>query len=61
MANKLLPCICGGNGVTVDAEPLKEELEKWERRGQKLADKVHFRRASRQRRYEEREGRRNEV
>lgn len=31
--DKLLPCTCGGNGVTVDAEPPKEELEKYERWG----------------------------
>lgn len=28
--DKLLPCTCGGNGITVDAEPPKEELEKYE-------------------------------
>lgn len=33
MANKLLPCICGGNGITVDAEPPKEERESWEKHG----------------------------
>ena len=31
--DKLLPCTCGGNGVTIDAEPPKEELEKYERWG----------------------------
>lgn len=31
--DKLLPCTCGGNGITVDAEPPKEELEKYERWG----------------------------
>lgn len=31
MADKLLPCICGGNGITVDAEPPKEERESWEK------------------------------
>lgn len=33
MADKLLPCTCGGNGVTVDAEPPKEERESWEKHG----------------------------
>lgn len=33
MADKLLPCICGGNGITVDAEPPKEERESWEKHG----------------------------
>lgn len=33
MANKLLPCVCGGNGITVDVKPLEEELERWERHG----------------------------
>lgn len=31
--DKLLPCTCGGNGITVDADPPKEELEKYERWG----------------------------
>lgn len=31
--DKLLPCTCGGNGITVDAEPPKEELKKYERWG----------------------------
>ena len=31
--DRLLPCTCGGNGVTIDAEPPKEELEKYERWG----------------------------
>lgn len=31
--DKLLPCTCGGNGVTVDVKPLEEELERWERHG----------------------------
>lgn len=31
--DKLLPCTCGGNGVTVDADPPKAELEKYERWG----------------------------
>lgn len=31
--DKLLPCTCGGNGITVDAEPPEEELEKYERWG----------------------------
>nr|DAR35041.1 MAG TPA: hypothetical protein [Caudoviricetes sp.] len=33
MANKLLPCICGGIGITIEAKPLEEELERWERHG----------------------------
>lgn len=33
MADKLLPCICGGNGITVDAEPPKEERERCEKYG----------------------------
>lgn len=33
MADKLLPCTCGGNGITVDAEPPKEERESWEKHG----------------------------
>lgn len=33
MADKLLPCTCGGNGVTIDAEPPKEERESWEKHG----------------------------
>ena len=31
--DKLLTCTCGGNGVTIDAEPPREELEKYERWG----------------------------
>lgn len=31
--DKLLPCTCGGNGITIEAEPPKEELEKYERWG----------------------------
>lgn len=31
--DKLLPCTCGGNGVTVNVKPLEEELERWERHG----------------------------
>lgn len=33
MADKLIACTCGGNGITVDAEPPKEERESWERHG----------------------------
>lgn len=33
MANKLLPCICGGIGIIIEAKPLEEELERWERHG----------------------------
>lgn len=38
--DKLLPCTCGGNGITVDAEPPKEERESWERAG--LRARIHF-------------------
>lgn len=31
--DKLLPCTCGGNGITIEAEPPKEELERYERWG----------------------------
>lgn len=31
--DKLLPCTCGGNGITVDAEPPKEERERCEKYG----------------------------
>ena len=33
MADKLLPCICGGNGITVDAEPPQQEVEWYEKYG----------------------------
>lgn len=33
MADKLLPCICGGNGITVDADPPQREVEWCEKHG----------------------------
>lgn len=33
MANKLLPCICGGIGITVNAKPPEEERKSWEKHG----------------------------
>lgn len=40
MANKLLPCICGGNGITVEAEPPEEERKACERWG--CGMRMHF-------------------
>lgn len=38
--DKLLPCTCGGNGVTIEADPPEEEWEKCERWGCGL--RMHF-------------------
>lgn len=40
MADKLLPCICGGTGITVVSDPPEEDRESWERAG--LRARIHF-------------------
>ena len=38
--DKLLPCTCGGNGITIEAEPSEEERKAYERWG--CGMRTHF-------------------
>lgn len=41
MADKLLPCICGGTGITVVSDPPEEDRESWERAGLRALKSIY--------------------